>query len=95
MISATKLIIANAISTIEDSTSGIKRSVCDTIVPIAIKPKAIETYKILLSFIFLYADKDKAQSKAANIPLPNSNISAISPLSKESGVSVNASAFCK
>ena len=33
---------------------------CDTIVPIAIKPKAIETYKILLSFIFLYADKDKA-----------------------------------
>ena len=85
--------IAKIISIIEDSTSGINRSMCDTIVPIAINPKAIETYKILFSFIFLYAIRDKAQSKAANIPLPKSNISAISPLSKDSGVSVNASAF--
>ena len=80
--------IAKIISIIEDSTSGINRSIFDTMVRIANNPKAIETNKILFSFIFLYTTRDKPQSKAAKIPLPKSNNSAISPLSKASGVSV-------
>jgi hypothetical protein len=89
---AAKLTIANVISTIEDSTSGRNRSSRDTMVRTANSAKAIDTNRILFSFVFLYAIRDRANSKKANNPLPKSNISAISPLSSESGASEYANA---
>jgi len=92
---AMKLVIAKIISMSEDSMSGIKRSRRESMVWIANNPKAIATNKIFLSFTLWYAINDKTQRMAANIPLANSNISAISPLSKASGLSSNAYACGK
>lgn len=79
--------IASVISKKDDSISGIKRSNRDTTVLSPNSPKAIETNKIFLILMFLYAIRDNPNNKNENIPLPKSNISAISPRSRESGTS--------
>ena len=81
---ATKPITAKSNSSRDDSISGTKRSSLSNIVRIAINPNAADTKTNLFDFMFLYAINDNAKRIAAKMPDPNSNISAISPLSNRS-----------
>jgi len=74
---AAKVKIANTRSSIDDSIVTPNASSFEIITFTENMPKAIDTKRSRFVFRFLYAYRDKVQRIPANIPLPNTNRSAM------------------